>query len=132
MPLQCEVCGSQIHGQLATVQIDGGTFRVCNICAKLGTPAIPQRPIKPSVTRPKPSLGLDIEDDLELRRDFNLTIRQARERMGLSQEELGRKINEKPSVIRLLESGKLKPDSILAKKIGHFLRIEMMTPRETE
>ena len=39
---------------------------------------------------------------------------------NLSQEELGLKINEKSSVIRTLESGKLKPTDTLAKKIERF------------
>ena len=105
---------------------------MCNACAKLGTPAPSQRPVKPLLMKPRPSSGPPVEDDLELRRDFHLAIRQAREKMGLSQEALGRKIKEKPSVIKLLESGKLKPDNILAKKIEHFLRVEILVPREND
>lgn len=112
-------------------------MKVCNTCAKFGTPTPSQGPATPpmvklSVTRPRPSPSPPVEDDLELKRDFRLVMRQAREKMGLSQEELGRKINEKPSVIRLLESGKLKPDDVLATKIAHFLKIETLVPRESD
>ena len=133
MLLSCEVCGNPIHGQPQTVNIDGGIFRVCYACAKLGTPAIVRRPSKPPTIKLRsPQTPLNIQMEHELRRDYNLVIRQAREKMGLSQEALGRNINEKPSVIKLLESGKLKPDNILAKKIEHFLRVEMLVPVEID
>lgn len=54
-----------------------------------------------------------------------MEIKKAREMLGLSQDELGRRIGEKPSVIRLLESGKLKPSDSLARKIESFLRIQL-------
>ena len=53
-------------------------------------------------------------------------MRKARELRNLSQEELGLKINEKSSVIRTLESGKLKPTDTLAKKIERFLKIKIL------
>ena len=49
---------------------------------------------------------------------------------NLSQEELGLKINEKSSVIRTLESGKLKPTDTLAKKIERFLKIKILITPE--
>jgi putative transcription factor len=130
MALQCEVCGNPIHGELMSALIDGSILRVCNNCAKLGTPSTHRdvriAPPQPRVMRSPPL------DELELRRDFNLLIKQARQKMGLSQEDLGRRINEKPSVIRLLESGKLKPSDNLARKFAHFLKIEVLVPSESE
>jgi putative transcription factor len=60
--------------------------------------------------------------------DFAKVIKTARELQGLSQEELGHKINEKPSVIGHLETGKLKPDDALARKLEHFLKIVLFLP----
>ena len=62
--------------------------------------------------------------------DFHTIIKRARERLGLSQEELGLRINEKPSVIRLLEVGKLKPNDSLARKMENYLKIELLVPSE--
>jgi ribosome-binding protein aMBF1 (putative translation factor) len=50
--------------------------------------------------------------------------------MGLSQEDLGRKINEKPSVISHLETGSMKPSDALARKLEHALKIELFLPPE--
>jgi len=71
-------------------------------------------------------------EELELKEDYYKVIKQAREKLGLSQEALGRKINEKPSVIKLLESGKLKPDNMLARKLEHFLKVQLLVPAVAE
>ncbi len=65
-----------------------------------------------------------------LREDFSSVIKNARESLGITQEELGRKINEKPSMIGHLENGSMKPDDILAKKLEHFLKIHLFVPVE--
>ena len=67
-----------------------------------------------------------------LREDYSKTIKNAREVLGITQEELGRKINEKPSVISHLEVGSMKPNDVLAKKLEHFLKVELFVPVEDE
>jgi ribosome-binding protein aMBF1 (putative translation factor) len=37
-------------------------------------------------------------------------------------------LNEKLSVIRMVETGKLKPDTILARKLMHHLKINLLVP----
>jgi len=91
-----------------------------------------KKDVKPALQKPKPSDRLLKEPLLELRFDYNKMIKQAREKLGLSQEQLGHKINEKPSVIKLLESGKLKPDDLLARKIEHALKLRLLIPPESE
>lgn len=68
------------------------------------------------------------EPEFEIDPDYNVIVRQARERMGLTQEALGRAINEKPSVISHVESKKLMPDPILARKLMHHLRVDLLVP----
>ena len=67
-----------------------------------------------------------METEYELDPDYNVKIRQAREKLGLSQEALGKMLNEKLSVIRMLESKKLKPDSVLTRKLMHHLKINIL------
>jgi putative transcription factor len=149
--LNCELCGSGIRGESQAVNIDGGIFRVCNSCARLGTPArVPGRPShafsrpsgygssrfgRPSSSRTsRPSNGppsASFEDQqVELTSDFPKIIKSARELLGLSQDELGMKINEKPSVISHLETGSMKPDDALARKLEHYLKIQLFIPTE--
>jgi putative transcription factor len=67
---------------------------------------------------------------MELTNEYSRLIKNARELRGLSQEELGKKINEKTSVISHLETGSMKPDDALARKLEHFLKIQLFVPSE--
>ena len=147
--MNCELCGNSIRGEVQVVNIDGGVFRVCGNCSKLGTPA---RVPKPAATRsdqsfsgglsparaphrnnPPPSPGFSYEsEEMMLRADFGTAIKSARESLGITQEELGKKINEKPSMTRHLEVGSMKPDDLLARKLEHFLKIQLFVPIEDE
>ncbi|MFQ6134591.1 MAG: multiprotein bridging factor aMBF1 [Nitrososphaerales archaeon] len=137
MAERCEVCGNPIRGPVNTIQVDGGIFRVCPLCSRLGKPVkMPgdPRPPPPIISRSKPSqINTPYqEQELELRRDFNTLIKSAREKKGLSQEEFGRRINEKLSVIKHLETGSLKPNDVLTRKVEHFLKIRLLIPEEVE
>lgn len=136
MPEICEICGNPVRGFVSTVQVDGGIFRVCPPCSRLGKPVkMPGDPREPPSIRADASPKIDTrfdEPEMELRRDFHVAIKKGREKMGLSQEDLGRKLNEKPSVIRHLETGKLKPDNILTRKIEHFFKIQLLIPEDED
>jgi len=108
---------------------------VCSECAKLGSgywEAEPQRRTK-RMAKPQPKLSVyrekqrpTVTETLELVGDFGLRVRQAREGLELSHEDLGRKIGEKVSVLRKIESGKMTPDHILAEKLEHALKIKLL------
>jgi putative transcription factor len=139
MKAACEVCGSPLRASPNRVEIDGAIMIVCNNCARLGRqigPVIPPR-MRPSPVqsgmRTNPMQGAlrtmaqrPIEPEYEVDPDYHLKIRQAREKLSLSQEQLGKLINEKPSVIRMVESKKLKPDITLTRKLMHELKINLL------
>ena len=50
----------------------------------------------------------------------------------LTHEELGKKINEKASVLRNLEVGKMAPNNQLASKLEHMLKIKLLVPISEE
>ena len=50
----------------------------------------------------------------------------------LTHEELGKKINEKASVLRNLEAGKMSPNNQLASKLEHMLKIKLLVPISEE
>jgi len=141
--LRCEVCGSKIYGRPYNVIIEGAKLTVCNECAKHGKvvmeePKSKDAMLKLKATRPsfkvqsnKP-LKVIMETTQELTENFDLKIRQARENLGISHEELGKKINEKMSVLRKIETGKVKPDNILVGKLEHALKIKLLVPSSEE
>jgi len=126
MVLNCEVCGNSIRTTLSRVEIDGAILQVCQSCAKRGRPlasAVPRvRPI-----RARPFVGGEsVEPELEVDPEYSSIVRQAREKLGLTQEALGRAINVKPSVIRHVETKKMKPDLNLARTLMHYLKVELL------
>ncbi len=158
--MNCELCGSNIRGEVQVVNIDGGMFRVCNGCSRLGTAA---RVAKPAVNKPprsnntvfgystsaarsfspkprasssppvpSPSSSFYQDEEMILRDDFSKVIRSAREKLGMTQDELGMKLNEKPSVISHLENGSMKPSDALARKLEHSMKIQLFVPIEDE
>jgi len=141
--LRCEVCGRKIFGKPPRVVIEGAKLTVCNECAKLGTSTweepkpkvfspklrtMPQTPRIQSRKPPEPT----VDTGLELAEKYDVKIRQAREKLGLSHEELGKKMSEKVSLLRKIETGKVKPDNVLATRIERALRVKLLVPASKE
>lgn len=53
-------------------------------------------------------------------------IRKAREKLGLTREELGALIQDKASVIKKIENEELKPTIELAKKLEKVLKVKIL------
>ncbi|MEM3596600.1 MAG: multiprotein bridging factor aMBF1 [Candidatus Bathyarchaeia archaeon] len=140
--MRCEVCGRKIYGKPCNVMIEGAKLTVCNECAKHGKPILEEKPKTPMqipiLTKPKTPLTPRLQQQkrhqeiklasFELIEDFNVKIKQAREKLGLSHEDLGKRLNEKVSVLRKIETGKMTPDDILARKLEHELKIRLLVP----
>ena len=136
----CEMCGTDT-GFVKTVSIDGAMLRACDRCAKFGTEVkSPVRPMRasgaagPVRAPPKKRAERDIYDEMvtDLADDYPRRIMRARNALGLNQEELGKKINERKSVIQKLEAGDMVPDNRLIGKLERFLKIKLRVPRKEE
>ena len=145
--MRCEVCGGKIHGKPVKAIIEGARLTVCSECSKYGTIASeePKQTMAPQELSIKSAKATkthrivaikkypaNLESDLELVDDFSAKIRHAREEMGLTYGELGRRINEKVSVLKKVEAGKMVPDDKLVAKLEHALRIKLLAPRLEE
>jgi len=136
--MRCEVCGRRIIGPPFRAMIEGAKMTVCNKCVKLGSvfweaktePRLKKvaKRLPAPVLSPRKQPPLPAEESLELIDDFGVKVRQAREKMRLSHEDLGKKISEKVSVLRKIESGKMTPDNLLVEKLQHALRIKLLMP----
>jgi len=76
----------------------------------------------------KRKVSIKVPEDVAVIDSFGLLVRQARQKLGLSQEDLGRKIGEKASVIGKIESEKMVPDQRLSAKLEHILRVRLLMP----
>ena len=77
---------------------------------------------------PRKQPPIVVEESVELAEDFGAKIRQAREKLGMDHEDLGKKISEKVSVLRKIESSKMTPNNLLVEKLQHALKIKLMVP----
>jgi putative transcription factor len=140
--LRCEVCGRKIQTEPITALIEGAKLTVCIECSKHGKiihqeevalpkPGLkkPQAPV--TVVQKKPVVA-NVQITQELSQDYANKIRAAREKLALTHEELGKKINEKASVLRNLEAGKMEPNNQLASKLEHMLKIKLLVPISEE
>lgn len=142
--MRCEVCGRKIFGKPYKVIIEEAKLTVCNECSKHGKiyyeeekpKAAPQ--LKPKATLPSSRIQAKmpqeptVDTNIELAENFDAKIRQAREKLGLSHEDLGKKLNAKVSLLRKIETGKIKPDNKLVTKLEHILKIKLLVPAREE
>ncbi len=140
--MRCEVCGHKIHTEPVRAIIEGARLTVCIECSKHGKiiaheeADMMQKQIKKAeapitLVQKKPSAP-KVQITEELAEDYTLKIKAAREKLGLTHEELGKKINEKASVLRNLEAGKMAPNNQLASKLEHMLKIKLLVPISEE
>ncbi len=138
--MRCEMCGKEVP-YLKTVVIEGALLKVCEDCAKFGKEVSPKEAKKYArgsaaiaerlKIREKRMREKDVlESEEVLDPDFPDKVRSARMRLGLSQEDLAKKINEKHSVIAKVEHGDLVPDENLRKKLEKTLGISLMVKVE--
>lgn len=143
--MRCEVCGRKIHGKPIKALIEGAKLTVCSECSKHGTIIWEEETKQAPTLKPKPKVAPKtlktqtvskaqtvFESPLELVEDYDVRVRQAREKLGLTHEELGKRINEKVSVLKKVETRKIKPDDKLAAKLEHALRIKLLVPASQE
>ena len=131
---RCPICDGIIwKGQ--KVLIEGVKMTVCNSCAQYGKKLL----TKPKSTylkksysiQPKSSLRNSIRKivdikEMEIVPNYAKRIRNVRTLKKLNQDQFAQKLNEKPSLLRRIESAKVKPTIKLAKKIEKVYNITLL------
>jgi len=122
--MQCDICGKELP--LVRASVEGVVLNVCKTCAQFGK----------EISQPKPKALTQIaktvpkaktpEPIMVIVKDFGQIIKNARESIGLKQEDFAKKINEKLSLVHIIESGHRAPSLELAQKIEKFLRIKLV------
>jgi putative transcription factor len=87
---------------------------------------------QPQMMQKKRNLVAKVEITQEIIEDYANLIRIARVQHGYSHEDLGLKINERASVLKHIELGKMEPNNLLANKLERTLKIKLLVPIETE
>jgi len=123
----CDMCGKE--GQLFKALIERTELTVCKKCGDHGK-------ILRKISPPKPAIKKTIEAKKEIietiTSDYSKKVRNAREKLGMTQEEFAKKIKEKESVVHKIETGIFEPSIPLAKKLGKILHIKLIETLEEE
>jgi putative transcription factor len=120
------MCGKSVESY-SRIKTEGTILNVCDNCKRFGeficavNPKPEEKAQKPRYE--KPAEPVIVEDLIE---GYAEKIKNKRERLGLKQEELAQKINEKESIIHKVESGHFTPPIELAKKLERFLGIKII------
>ena len=114
---ECELCGSKDARR--KTKIDNAILNVCDKCVGFGEEIKP-----PAVMKIRKNIPKIAEPEEVLKPDFSNIIRKAREKTGLKQDALAKRLNEKSSVIKRLEEG-WEPSPILINKLEKFFNIKI-------
>ncbi|UCC19438.1 MAG: TIGR00270 family protein [Promethearchaeota archaeon] len=131
---ECPICGSIIWGKGQRVLLEGAKITVCYNCAQHGTKI--QNYSKNTQTKKiysqdrsksikRQETKRDIINNLEIVPDYAKKIRNKRNSLGLNQDQFAQKLNEKPSLLKRIEAGKVEPTIKLAKKIEDVYQIKI-------
>lgn len=131
----CEMCGREASA-LTPIFIEKSMLSVCQNCAKFGRspskPGIAPTPIEITQRLRVRSQRQEIKDVFSeespdaMAENYSTIIKNARDKKGWSQEELGKKVNEKKSVIAKIESGNMEPGIGLARRLERVLGVKIV------
>jgi len=130
---ECEICGVEIKGKAQYIAIGSSRLQVCQKCAPYGTvvmldkkakttPAGEPPPLVKAKRRLYEQMDLELEAELEIGEDYGRRVKEAREKAGLKQAELAKRINEKQSLVRKIENEEIIPSKAVWGKIERVLK----------
>lgn len=117
----CELCG--FNPAVFEAEIEGTTMKVCTECARFGK------------VKGKSNVKIILEEKKKIEykdpeyqfvTGFGSLVKNAREKLGLKQEEMAKKLNERESLLHQIESEHIKPRIDTAKKIEKVLHIHIV------
>lgn len=133
--MQCEMCGTDT--ELFRADVEGAVINVCERCAKYGKimekirPA-PIAPSKKEIAAAAVRQKIETETIFMISPDYSSKIKNLREKLGLKQDELAKKLNERESSIHKLETGEIEPNIALARKLERFFGIKLVEEHQEE
>ncbi len=129
--MDCDMCGSN-KGPFYRATVEGTTMIVCNNCKSYASEAriIREEPVVKKKKQQDSVINKTVVEEPEIIEvivpDYASRIKRAREKLGLKQEELAKRIAEKESLIHSVESGHHEPSMDLARKLERILKIKLV------
>jgi len=133
--MQCDMCGKDTD--LFITEIEGSQMKVCEKCSSHGKvikrivveqPRVEQKKVQGVVSKVQAPAS-DKETIQIIVPDFAKRVKDAREKLGLKQEDFAKLINEKQNHIHNIETGHFEPDVNIARKLERALKITLIEER---
>ncbi|MFH1174038.1 MAG: multiprotein bridging factor aMBF1 [archaeon] len=124
--MTCEMCGNKPASY--QVEVEGTSMLLCEQCATFGkvvgklvkySPEKKQKRTVPTETAREERVQVIIAR-------AGRAIKEKREQLGLKQEELAKRLNEKESLLHQIESSKFIPSIALARKFEKALGLVLV------
>lgn len=141
--MACDLCGKE--GQLYQAKVEGSVMTICDSCKSYASDVIrrvPSAKEKEVASKLKakqqeeysssPSLAPKGEILLLVRPDYAKVIKAAREKSGLKQEDMAKKLKVKESQLHKYESGSHMPDLETARLLEKELKIKLVQEHKDE
>lgn len=127
--MYCSMCGKKTE-DLFLIEIEDSRLEVCEICSQSGARIIRkiEKPPEPKFKRPEQSDEI-IEDIVP---NYAQIIRGIHQGTGLKTEDFAKKINERESVVKKIESGKMEPSLKLARKLEKMFDVKLIEESKNE
>lgn len=121
--MECNICGKK--DVLVRAEIEGAILEVCQGCARYGK--ILSRPPELKRSSPVPQRRVIEPEDVEaVSADAGEKIRKKREKLGLTQEQLARKVAEKESIVQKIETWAMAIPIVMARKFEKQLSLHLV------
>ena len=119
----CEICGSKTN-DLFKVSVEGTEMKTCLPCTKFGK--VISKIVEKKSEEKKVIIQTKPDTEESIVNNYSSIVRNVREKLCLTQEDFAKKLNERLSVIRSIEQGKLIPALKMAKKLENILGIKLI------
>ena len=123
---QCEMCGKETN--LVKADVEGVELNVCSACSKYGT----VKKKFSSHTGPRGKSNFKHKQfrkekpELRIVHNYSSLIRSTREAKSMTQEDFAKLLNERESVVAKWESGNLRPNLNVARKLERKLGVVLI------
>ncbi|MEM0065545.1 MAG: multiprotein bridging factor aMBF1 [Sulfolobales archaeon] len=131
------MCGRLVlRREMKVIYVENVKLSVCQSCySRLARGDVAreiEEATKAQTRRPRVSSDKKPEervlDEYEVVPDYADRVRQAREKLGLTQKALADMVKESENTIKRIESGRLVPTIALARKLESVLSIKLLEP----
>lgn len=123
----CYICG---QAAVTDAIVEGAAVSVCGNCVRFGKPlSVPpgvRRPVSNTSVKTSEPYRAPIQHEYSVVEGYGKIIATAREKMGLTRQQLANGLFIQENVIERLEHEHLKPEHKVAEKLEKFLKIKLI------